>query len=237
MLKEYFSTLQQHLAVQEVQGSKKATKKVKAKEQKEEFDAKKIMNLLQDIVPNDFIISDKKPVDASGYVPKTVDYIAYYKKWNIIDQMMNGHIPSELIYGTFHVVEKITPQQLPEILNNVALTKKLNKYSELEESVLIPAFVIAGSCDIDMPQLKNAILDYYIERSIDTTLEFDIMMIVGKGVVIKDWREKRKFVALETEEDTLLWFFILMNEYLDVDKKHSLDLRNYVKETRRYREY
>ncbi|MGQ9844231.1 MAG: hypothetical protein ACUVRK_11805, partial [Spirochaetota bacterium] len=231
MLKEYFVALQQGLGVQEIRPNKKSTRRSHVKE---EFDAKKIMNLLQDIIPHDFIISDKKPVDASGYVPKTVDYIAYYKKWNIIDQMMNGHIPSELIYGTFHIVDKIALHQLPEILNNVVLTKKLNKYSELEESVLIPAFVIAGSCDIDMPQLKNVILDYYIERSIDTSLEFDIMMIVGKGLIIKDWREKRKFVALETEEDTLLWFFILMNEYMDVDKKHSLDLRNYVKEARRY---
>ncbi|MCX8125118.1 MAG: hypothetical protein N3F66_13290 [Spirochaetes bacterium] len=195
------------------------------------------MNLLQDIVPTDFVVSDKKPVDASGYVPKTVDYIAYYKKWNIIDQMMNGHIPSELVYATFHVVEKISAQQLPEVLNNVALTKKLNKFAEVEESVLIPAFIIAANSDIDMPQLKNAILDYYVSRSVSHELEFDIMMIIGKGVIIKDWREKRKFVALETEEDTLLWFFILMNEYLDVDKKHSLDLRNYVKETRRYKEY
>ncbi|MEW6527061.1 MAG: hypothetical protein AB1444_10380 [Spirochaetota bacterium] len=234
MLKEYFSTLQQRLGVQESKGNKKTAKKVHAKE---EFNAKKIINLLQDIVPNDFVISDKKPVDASGYVPKTVDFIAYFKKWNIVEQMMNGHIPSELVYGTFHVVDCINSQQLPEILNNVALTKKLNKFAELEESVLIPAFVIAGSSEIEMPQLKNTILDYYIERSIDNTLEFDIMMIVGKGIIIKDWREKRKFVALETEEDTLLWFFILMNEYLDVDKKHSLDLRNYVKETRRYREY
>lgn len=234
MLKEYFLALQKGLGIKEIRANKKSTGKSHAKE---EFDAKKIVNLLQDIIPHDFTISDKKPVDASGYVPKTVDYIAYYKKWNIIDQMMNGHIPSELIYGTFHIADKITQRQLPEILNNVALTKKLDKYSELEESVLIPAFVIAGSCDIDMPQLKNAILDCYIERSIDTSLEFDIMMVVGKGLIIKDWREKRKFVALETEEDTLLWFFILMNEYLDVDKKHSLDLRNYVKETRRYREY
>ncbi len=234
MLKEYFSTLQQRLGVQESKESKKTAKKAQPKDV---FDAKKIMNLLQDIVPNDFVISDKKPVDASGYVPKTVDYIAYYKKWNIVDQMMNGHIPSELVYGTFHVVDKITSQQLPEILNNVALTKKLNTFAQLEESILIPAFVVAGSSDLDMPGLKNAILDYYIERSIDTALEFDIMMIAGRGLVIKDWREKRKFVALETQEDTLLWFFILMNEYLDIDKKHSLDLRNYVKETRRYREY
>lgn len=234
MLKEYFSTLQQRLGIKETKGGKKTAKKSSTKE---EYNITKLINLLQDIVPNDFVISDKKPVDASGYVPKTVDYIAYFKKWNIIDQMMNGHIPSELVYGTFHVVDCITPQQLPEILNNVALTKKLNKFSELEEAVLIPAFIIAGASDIDMPQLKNAILDYYIERSIDNTLEFDIMMIIGKGIIIKDWREKRKFVALETEEDTLLWFFILMNEYLDVDKKHSLDLRNYVKETRRYREY
>ncbi|HOF14608.1 MAG TPA: hypothetical protein PLN01_09820, partial [Spirochaetota bacterium] len=94
-------------------------------------------------------------------------------------------------------------------------TKKLNKYAELDQDIIIPAFVIAQSSDIDVPQLKNDVLDYYVDYSVDSTFEFDIMMTIGKGIIIKDWREKRKFVALETEEDTLLWFFILMNEYLD----------------------
>jgi len=235
MLKEYFASIQN--TISGLQSSKDGKKASKKNQVREEFDGKKIMKLLQDVVPNEFIVSDKKPVDASGYVPKTVDYIAYYKKWTIVEEMMNGHIPSELVYATFHITKHIDKQSLSEVLSNVTLTKKLNKYAELDQDIIIPAFVIAQSSDIDVPQLKNDVLDYYVDYSVDSTFEFDIMMIIGKGIIIKDWREKRKFVALETEEDTLLWFFILMNEYLDVDVKRSLDLRNYVKETRRYREY
>ena len=235
MLKEYFASIQN--TISGLQSSKDGKKASKKNQVREEFDGKKIMKLLQDIVPNEFIVSDKKPVDVSGYVPKTVDYIAYYKKWTIVEEMMNGHIPSELVYATFHITKQIDKQGLSEVLSNVTLTKKLNKYAELDQDIIIPAFVIAQSSDIDVPQLKNDVLDYYVDYSVDSTFEFDIMMIIGKGIIIKDWREKRKFVALETEEDTLLWFFILMNEYLDVDVKRSLDLRNYVKETRRYREY
>ena len=57
------------------------------------------------------------------------------------------------------------------------------------------------------------------------------------GVVVKDWREKRNFIALETGKDTLKWFFILMNEYVNVDRGNDIDLRNYVKHAEKYNEY
>lgn len=234
MLKEYFAAVQNQLmGTAAVKEGKKSAKKTTVKEQP---DAKAMIQFLTSIMPAEFELSDRKPVDVNGYVPKTVDYIAYYKKWNVVDQMMNGHIPSELVYATYHIVEALDMRRLSETLNSVTLVKKLNKFSETEENV-IPAFIIAQSSELSLPILKNAVLDYYIERSVEHVLEFDIMMILGQGVVIKDWREKRKFVALETEEDTLLWFFILMNEYLDVDKKRLCDMRSYVKETKRYREF
>ena len=62
-------------------------------------------------------------------------------------------------------------------------------------------------------------------------------MILHKGIVVKNWREKRSFIALETNEDTFMWFFILMNEYLDVKKEHNIDFRKYVKKEVVYNEY
>ena len=65
-------------------------------------------------------------------------------------------------------------------------------------------------------------------KSIAGEYELDILVILNKGVIIKDWREKRSFVGLETKKDTMKWFFILMNEYIDIDDRRELDLRKYI---------
>ena len=62
-------------------------------------------------------------------------------------------------------------------------------------------------------------------------------MILHKGIVVKNWRERRSFIALETKEDTFMWFFILMNEYLDVKREQNIDFRKYVKKEVVYNEY
>jgi hypothetical protein len=63
------------------------------------------------------------------------------------------------------------------------------------------------------------------------------MAVVSKGVVVKDWREARTFKAIVTGKDTLKWFFVLINEYLDVERGGNFDLRNYIRDTVKYDEY
>ena len=64
-----------------------------------------------------------------------------------------------------------------------------------------------------------------------------IIVILNTGIIIKNWREKRSYIALETGKDTLMWFFILMCEYLDTEKEIEFDLRNYVQHREEYKEY
>ena len=49
-----------------------------------------------------------------------------------------------------------------------------------------------------LEEIKESILDYYVSKSVDYALEFDVLMILDKGLVVKNWREKRSFIALET---------------------------------------
>ena len=74
-------------------------------------------------------------------------------------------------------------------------------------------------------------------KGIDNISEVDIIAILGKGVIVKNWREKRSYSAIETGKDTLMWFFILMNEYLDIPRGENFDLRAYVKHAENYNEY
>jgi len=127
-----------------------------------------------------------------------------------------------------------------EALSRIATAKKLNMYaaaSEEEERIHIPSFLVVSSTKYEFPELKNDIINFYLSKNIEYQYELDILMVMNRGIVVKNWREKRSFIALETKEDTFMWFFILMNEYLDLKKDRAIDFRNYVKKEIIYSEY
>ncbi len=118
------------------------------------------------------------------------------------------------------------------------IQKKINRYTEeLKEESLIPAFIIAYHTSMSLPELKDFVTNFYISKSVEFAYEFDILVIFNVGIVVKDWKEKRSFIALETGKDTLKWFFMLMNEYMDVERGMDLDFRSYVKRQDKYKEY
>ena len=75
-----------------------------------------------------------------------------------------------------------------------------------------------------------------MNNNIAETLQFEILVVINQGIVIRDWHQKT-YVSLETGEDTMVYFFILMNEYLDAERESELDFRKYVKTDRSYNEY
>jgi hypothetical protein len=177
-------------------------------------------------------------IDPSGYSPEDVDLIAYREHYRDILAIMNGNIPCELVHGTYHVLPMLNKESLNEILRKIVQTKKINRFTEHSENItLIPAFVIAYDSDFELVDLKTALIEKYVSMSIDNVSEIDIILILNKGIVIKDWRDKRSYIAIETGKDSLMWFFILMNEYLDVEKDSEFDPRNYVRHSEKYNEY
>ena len=152
---------------------------------------------------------------------------------------MNGYVPYELLYGTFFVVPEINKKTLPELLNRVMTVKKLNRFSSNEVDdiqTVIPAFIISFGTDYSLLELKNEIINYYLANNVKSEFEFDLLMISNIGTVVKNWREGN-FIALETKEDTGMWFFILMNEYLESEREIEIDFRKYVKKDIVYNEY
>ncbi len=241
MFRNYFKALGDELikacAPSQVKKSAGKTTGKKSAPPSGSFDGKKIEDVLSKFVPIHYTVSAEKIIDPSGYSPENVDYIAYKKVFRDMDAMMHA-IPSELVYGAFFINSALTAVSLGETLSHVANMKKINRFSEQGDGgQFIPAFVLTMDMKMSYQDLKNLILDYYVSRSLDNMFEFDIMVVVNQGIVVKDWREKRSFKILDTGDDTMQWFFILMNEYLDVEKQESLDLRKYVKETTQYREY
>lgn len=209
-----------------------------SKSTKQKIDHSELKKNLNNIIPSSLVIDSVKFIDPSGYSPDQTDFIVYKEFSRDIVNIMGGYVPSELVYGTFHISTKLNKKALNDILKNVIQAKKINRYTDQENiSTLIPAFVIAYDTDYQLPDLKDSLLDHYMSMSIDQTFEVDIIAILGKGLVIKDWRDKRSYIALETGKHTLMWFYVLMNEYLDMDKDNEFDLRNYIQQSERYNEY
>ncbi len=246
MFSKYFDDLSAELAKSRKPVASKAAgktaaaaKKTAGKEAAEKALAHDALKAaLEKMVPTHLEVDALPVVDPSGYIPEGVDYIVYRRLFRDFSAMMGGAVPNELVYGAFFVVDSLTKATLLDVLNRVMNLKKLNLYNESgDPGQFIPAFVVAMDTTMSFPDIQAMIFDFYTSKSIDNSFELDIMAVVNKGVVVKDWREARTFKAIVTGKDTLKWFFVLLNEYLDVERGANFDLRNYVKDAVKYDEY
>lgn len=232
MLSKYFTNFGKNF-------KKKGTKTKKDKSS-QGYDKKAIIDSFAGIIPAHLSVGDLKPIDQSGFSPEGVDFIVYKKHCEDIAEIMNGYIPYELMRASFFVVDGLKKQDLFEVLNKIAMAKKMNSFSQKDDEadqIVVPAFLIVLDSDYDFLELKNDIVNFYLSKNTEHHCELDILMIVNKGLVVKNWREMRSFIALETNEDTNMWFYILMDEYLNVQLPDTIDFRNYVKKEVVYKEY
>ncbi len=244
MFSDYFQKIEKKIIKKA-----KPAKKIGAKDDKSAKDSKsakqgpsgadsELKDCLNNIVPSDLKVDDVKIIDPSGYSPEGIDLVAYKEKFRDIGNIMGGSIPCDLVFGTYHLANVLNKDSLNDSLTRVLQAKKINQYTESDsEMTLIPAFIIGYDSEFKLPDLKNLIIDHYMAKSIDHMYEVDIIAILGKGIIVKDWREKRSYIAIETGKDTLMWCFILMNEYLDIERGVNFDLRFYVKHAEKYNEY
>lgn len=238
MFSAYFKDVEKRLLRGAQEARKSGAKKTKGVKGKKGTDSlEELVQCVERIIPSRLRIGRLLPVDASGYSPEGVDFIAYQELYRDLGVFMDGVIPSQLVFGTYHVCESLTKDSLITALNRTIQTKKLDRFTdEQSEGNPIPSFIISYQSSLGLAEIKSMLLEFYMSKGIDGSFEFDIMMILNKGLVVKNWREKRSFVGLETGADTMMWFFILMNEYLEVERAGGFDLRSYVKHSEKYKE-
>lgn len=243
MLKNYFIDFSKKIikktAAAKASSGKASSAKGAVKKGTLNIDAAAFTEKLDGIIPQNLRVASLKPVDSSGFSPDGADLIAYREYCRDIDKVMNGYVPYELIHGAFFIVNDLNKSSLADVFGRVATVKKINRFTEEAGSFSIPSFIIAGnSADYTLPELKNDIMNYYMSKNVSSESEFEIMMILNGGLLIKDWhRGDHRYIGLETGEDTMMWFFILMNEYLDVEREEAFDIRKYVRTEKTYNEF
>lgn len=241
MISKYFKGFEKQVVKKKKQAGSAADKKKGGKGgPKAVIDVKALKEAIAGIIPSPLTVDSVKAIDSSGFSPDGVDLIVYKPYCPDIVTIMGGYVPFETIYGMYHIVQELTKDTLVDVLNKIATAKKLNVFAvdqEETERTYIPSFVVAAHTKYNFQELKNDIINYYLSKSIEYQNEIDILMVLNRGIVVKNWREKRSFIALETNDDTHMWFFILMNEYLDVNRQINIDFRKYVKKDVVYTEY
>lgn len=251
MFSNYFKDLDKNLikkciAQKSSAAKTKDAKTVKSKTAKKDepaagsFTIEPLIETVEKLMPVSLSISKSRIIDSAGFSPEGSDFLAYKKSCVDIIEIMGGYLPYELLNASFHVVKKLDRKSMADMLNKISNVKKLGKFSQSEDAQAenyVPAFAFIFETDFSFVDIKNDVTNYYMSLSLDHSQEVDIIVILNRGIMIKNWREKRSFVALETGEDTMMWFFILMNEYLEIEKSIPFDLRSYVKKDVVYKEY
>jgi hypothetical protein len=236
MFGAYFRELEKEL----LETYKTAGKGVIAKKGKEKgvSEYPVLAQAIDGMISADISVSIGSIVDPSGYSPNPAELTLYRKPVKNMDEIFGHRIPSELVYSTIHVAPMLDRKNLLERLVDVAHVKKCDRYSESNESsAFIASFIVSFDSSYTLEELKKNVLEVYKEQDVGSDFEVDIIAILGKGIMVKNWREQRSYVALETEMETLKWLFILMREYLEINKGDSFDLRSYVKDQTHYKEY
>lgn len=238
MLKNYFIDFNKKI-IKKAAVAKTSSAKGTSKKGGITLDVSAFIEKLDGIIPGKLRVKSLKPVDSSGFSPEGADIVVYREYCRDIDKIMNGYIPYELIHGAFFVVNDLTKSSLADVFGRVSTVKKINHFTEEAGTFSIPSFVIANSSpDYTLQEIKNDIMNYYMSKNVASESEFEIMMIHNGGLLIKDWHKgDHRFIGLETGEDTMMWFFILMNEYLDVEREDVFDIRKYVRTDKTYNEF
>jgi len=219
--------------------AKKSSKKSSSSAPSGGLTVDKVHDLLEGMVPSGLAIDRGRPINTGGFSPEGSDLLIYRRYCRDILPIMNGYVPYELLQGTVFVIPSLTKATLVETLNRVATVKKINRFAEQSESeaLIIPSFIIAGESDYDPMDLKNDVINYYMAKSVDHACEIDILLVLNRCLLMKNWREKRSFIGLETADQSLMWFFILMNEYLEGVDEREMDFRGYIRQSVVYREF
>lgn len=195
---------------------------------------------LKDHIPADFSLATGKVRNRKHLLNRNGDVLVY-KKWAPkLLEMTGGYVLADALHAFITLESELSPQALATHANLTRALKTLYAGEEgPDQNGIIPMYSIlfAYGAGQSLAMLKKGLRDFTAEKDIALNLEPDLIVVLGKGLIIKDWESGGDYRIIETGEDTLMWFYILFIEYIDRDERLNLNLRDYVKTSKEYREY
>ncbi|MCB1166892.1 MAG: hypothetical protein KDK33_12100 [Leptospiraceae bacterium] len=201
---------------------------------------KEFYEYVRDLLPPSFSLGMGKVRSRKHVLNRTVDIIIFQKWCKRFLELTGGYVLADQIFA-FGSLE--TDLETRHIYNHASITEAVKTlYAQdigLGDTDLVPAYSILFAFKSSLPLLshKKALEDIAVEKDIALNRETDLLCVLGQGIIVKDWENQGEFKVIETGEDTLMWFYILLLEYLDRDGNLGFDPRGYIKENKEYHEY
>jgi hypothetical protein len=232
MISRYFKTAEENFIARYFPSQTKRGGK-KAVERYDEF-----LSFVESSLPETFSAAHVAIRDRSGYTPDMADFTVFRSIARNTAAIFGSIIPFELACASFHIAPVLDRKTIIESLVRVAHVKRCDRYEgKQDEPSFISSFVITFGSNYSLTEIRGAMVEAYESQDVESDFEVDIVAVLGQGLIVKKWGESRSYAAIETAGDTLMWFYILMREYLDTDKGAKADLRSLVLDQKSYPEY
>ena len=204
---------------------------------------KELFSFLREHLPENYSLATGRIRNTRHLLNKNCD-ILIYKKWcqKFLD-MTGGYILSDFINVYVDIEIDLTTEL---VFKNMDMTNAIKSLYELDNNVdssnplsLIPLYSVLFAYKSAIPLIshKVAIGDSARENSISLNHQVDLIVVLDQGIIIKDWENGGIYKVIETGKDTLLWFYILLLEFMDRDRTLGFDPRKYIKEEKIYDEF
>ncbi|MCS7204304.1 MAG: hypothetical protein NZ853_01255 [Leptospiraceae bacterium] len=236
MFEKYF--IQQSNWLQESLNKRLEKKGISIPEKKDLSIFKEFFDFIKEHIPIGFSLAMGKIRNKTHVYGKNVDLIIYKKWTKSLLKLSGGYILVDHIYAFLSIEQELSTDSLIQHIEMTNSIKTMYAMDyELDESRIIPVYSILFAYKSRIPLLshKLTLINASHEKEIPPTKEVDLICVLDQGVIIKDW-EMGIFKIIETKEDTLMWFYIMLIEYLDRDNEIKVDLRRYIREVKEYAE-
>lgn len=193
----------------------------------------------QDHLPESLHVGPGKIRSKTHLLSKNIDLIFYNKWCNKFIEMTGGWHLIDYTRGVMSLEPQLSTQSLASHVNMTQAVKTLySKTHNLKDTDFVPVVSILWAYDNKIPLLSHqkALYDLQKEKKIPLNAETDLVVIPGQALIVKDW-EKNNYKVLETGKDTLMWAYILITEFLGLDRSVPFSGRQMVKKTEDYVEY
>ncbi len=195
---------------------------------------------LRDHLPGYFSLATGKVRNKKHLLNRNCDVLIYHKIIPAIVEMTGGYILSDSLFAFMSLENDLGRAGL---ITHANMTNALKSLYEAGtpggDNRIIPIFSIlfAFKSTAPLEDQRDEIARVSQEKGITLNHELDLICVLGQGLIIKDWENQGGYKVIETGQDTLLWFYALLLEYLDRDGNVGLDPREYIKNSTVYKEY
>jgi hypothetical protein len=216
-----------------------SAEKNEGKKEKDLAGFKEFYTFMKDHLPAHYTVGSGKIRSKKHFLNRTVDLLIYHKRVPKIEDLSGGYILSEFLYAIMSIENKLNAKNLA---THIALTSALKTLYKADKGIVdteivrMYSLLFALDSDDSLENIRTALVRVSTEKEVPVNCETDLICVLDKGIIIKNW-ESGEFRIIETNEDTLMWFYILLLEYLDRDGEVGFDVREYIKNTKEYKVY